>query len=202
MVYFLPCKHSSSVGSREIWWVMIHKCFHFHNYTFTALAPELQLGLNIMKKSTRPAAIFQDQEISTVIRLLEIDLIMIDLRTGGIPRLGMGSPWRMIVAPTDYSILNQHTTSKDPPSAASNLLIQLWPIYQICPWHQAASAPHCRVQEDPCGLLEEVAHKSRMQDNAFICILPTGNPAPTSEFRVQSSFLMPPPRSSDDLRLR
>ena len=78
-----------------------------------------------MKKSTRPAAIFQDQEISTLIRLLEIDLIMIDLRTGGIPRLGMGSPWRMIVAPTDYSILNQHTASKDPPSAASNLLIQL-----------------------------------------------------------------------------
>ena len=102
---------------------MIHKCFHFHNYTFTALAPELQLGLNIMKKPTRSFSI--DQEISTVIRLLEIDLIMTDLRTGGIPRLGMGSPWRMIVAPTDYSILNQHTASKDPPSAASNLLIQL-----------------------------------------------------------------------------
>ena len=27
-----------------------------------------------------------------------------------------------------------------------------------------------------------------MQDNAFISILPTGNPAPTSEFRVRSSF--------------
>ena len=27
-----------------------------------------------------------------------------------------------------------------------------------------------------------------MQDNAFICILPAGNPAPTSEFRVRSSF--------------
>ena len=62
---------------------------------------------------------------------------------GGCPSLG----WIALAAenlcrPTDYSILNQHTTSKDGARGAEcNLPIQLWPIYQFCPWLLALAAP-------------------------------------------------------------